>query len=720
MPPNLTEVRIEYETASLNSNSTDDTFGNLWSVDSGGNLDQPIVGWEVGPSEGVWQGRFVEFNSPTDLQALQGRDIAIILYNATDGSAPGEVVFFDDITFTACYEDTGQIIVKKETDPAGSPQIFTFQASWTGSDFDLSDGQSEHSGALAPGTYSVSELPVSGWTQTSATCDDGSSPGSISLQAGETVTCTFYNEEDPGQIIVKKETDPAGSPQIFTFQASWTGSDFDLSDGQSEHSGALAPGTYSVSELPVSGWNQTSATCDDGSSPGSISLQAGETVTCTFYNKEVIDDDAYIIVRKQVSPAGATQKFKFQASWLGNGQESYDFELSGGQSKQSAVLTPGTYSVSELPVSGWNLAGVTCSDGSSPANISLQAGETVTCVFHNVNASCDQVLANTQLDIVEFGDGTGTAEPWSVIIPIVYYIDDPAYAYDGYSLILEDGDSGDPDPTIDMFAQGFLMPDDLNEISVEYMRAMLDSNPNDDVYGELWLLDDDWVLHLDDPDNYFVGSWTVAESEAVWAKQSIVSSDPSFLNKMAGKKMAILFFNITDGGGATEAEKEWVLFDDVNLYACTQAHGEIFMPAIMHDYGVPVEVDPICTPPNENPFDQWHSNRGLVQTSAVCNSTLSNVDLADYYTFVPDASGQHTLHLTDLPAGTQWSSMIFFDTDSPSYVPGPTDGDCRIGTSGAGDKQVTCDLNEGTGYFVKVSSGSTPVAGSYTMKITKP
>ncbi|MDX1416040.1 MAG: hypothetical protein R3293_17720 [Candidatus Promineifilaceae bacterium] len=629
MPPNLTQVRIEYNTASLTSNAADLTFGNLWTVDSNGNLDQFIVSWSIGPSEGVWQSRFVEFTNSSDLQALQDKNIAIIIFNQTDGIAPGETVFFDDITLTACYEDIGEIIIEKQTDPPGSPQKFKFQASWLG------DGSEAY--------------------------------------------------------------------------------DFELSHGQSHQSGALSSGTYSVSELPVAGWNQTSATCDDGSSPGSISLQAGETVTCTFQNAQV--NDSYIIVMKQSSPAGSSQKFEFQASWTGA-----SFELSDGQSIQSPALSPGTYSVSELPVSGWKLVGATCNDGSNPASISLQAGETVICVFQNVKTTCDQLLANTTIDIVEFGDGTGTAEPWSVIFPIVYFTDDPNLAYDGYSLILEDGDDGDPDPNIDMFAQGFVMPEDLTEISVEYFRAMLDSNVNDEAFGELWLLDDDWVLHLDDPGQYFVGSWTVTESEAVWARESIFSNDPAFLNKMAGKKMAILLFNITDGGGATEAEKEWVLFDNVNLYACTQPRSEVFLPTILNKYGIPVEVDPICTPPSENPFDQWNSHRGFVQTDAICTSTLSNVDIADYYAFTPTESGDHTLSLTNLPPNTEWSAMIFFDTPSPSYVPGPTPPEnyCRIGTPGAVDKQVTCHLDKNVPLFVKVSAGSTPVPGQYTMSISGP
>jgi hypothetical protein len=712
VPSNLTQVTIKYYTKSLDSNTTDDAFGHLYTVDANGVLDQLLGGWEVGQSPGAWQLQTVPITDPAALQPMEDQVLAIVLLSDTNASAPNELVLFDDIEFTACSEDApdSYIIVKKQTDPDGASQKFTFNPSWSASNFQLSDGQSKQSGPFAPGTYSVSELPVSGWTQTSATCDNGSNPGSISLQAGETVTCTFHNKEDPGQIIVKKQTDPDGASQKFTFDPSWSASNFQLSDGQSKQSGDLAPGTYSVSELPVSGWTQTSATCDDGSNPGSISLQAGKTVTCTFHNKKVADADAYIIVWKQTGPAGTSQKFTFVPSWTSN------FQLADGDSKISQALSPGTYSVKELPQTGWKLTGATCSDGSNPANISLQAGETVVCVFRNLKASCDQVLENTKMDVVELGDGTGTVEPWSIIFQKVYYTNDPNLAYDGYSMVLVDGDPPDTSPEIDMFGQGFVMPDNLTEFSAEYMFATLGTNLGDEAYGELYLLDDDWTLHWPD-ENYFVGRWTVAESQGAWARQTITSNDPSFLNKMAGKKVAILLYTDTDG----DDPKEDVFFDNVMFTACSKAEpfgGKIFLPSIMKDYGQ--ATGPICRESNENPLDQFNSNRGLVQTGATCSGKLSNVDIKDYYAFKPSKDGNHTLWLTNLPEKTQWSATMFVDADPYPFAPGSADGKCFTSQPGHGDKEVVCNLKKGNDYFVRIDSGSTPIAGSYKMKITAP
>ena len=149
----------------------------------------------------------------------------------------------------------------------------------------LSDGQQNDSGFLAPGTYSVAETVPSGWTQTSSSCDDGSSPGSISLQAGETVKCTFNNAQN-GQVIVKKMM--VGGTDSFSYSGTPSGS---IAVNNGTISQAVAPGQYTSIEAAKAGWALTGISCDDGNSSGStgtrtasFNVEAGETVTCTFTN----------------------------------------------------------------------------------------------------------------------------------------------------------------------------------------------------------------------------------------------------------------------------------------------------------------------------------------------------------------------------------------------------------------------------------------------------
>src|SRR4249919_3094214 len=94
---------------------------------------------------------------------------------------------------------------------------------------------------------------------------------------------------DRGTIIVEKQTIPDGDQTDFDFVAGpnyepdQLGT-FSLSDGEQKVLGNLNSWVWSVAESTPEGWKLTSATCSDGSSPGSIGLAPGETVTCTFVN----------------------------------------------------------------------------------------------------------------------------------------------------------------------------------------------------------------------------------------------------------------------------------------------------------------------------------------------------------------------------------------------------------------------------------------------------
>ncbi|MFC2027921.1 hypothetical protein ACFLU3_04460 [Chloroflexota bacterium] len=101
---------------------------------------------------------------------------------------------------------------------------------------------------------------------------------------------------EPGVIIVEKQTDPDGATQSFEFSTSYS-PNFSLADDETNNSGPLTAGTYSVSEINIpAGWDLTSATCDDGSDPSAISLDAGETCICTFTNTAVEDLDINVVL----------------------------------------------------------------------------------------------------------------------------------------------------------------------------------------------------------------------------------------------------------------------------------------------------------------------------------------------------------------------------------------------------------------------------------------
>ena len=338
-------------------------------------------------------------------------DIECSVENANDGtpsydetSATIELAAGEDWTCTFTNTKDANIVVDKVTDPVGDDAEFDFDASWLGtnpilgeSDVKLTDAATPFdSGDLDPGIYTVAELDETGWDLTGATCvssigDDPEDPDSISLQAGETVTCTFTNTKD-ANIVVDKVTNPSNLTTEFDFDASWLGtnpvlgeSDVQLTDAATPFdSGDLDPGIYTVAELDETGWDLTGATCassigDDPEDPDSISLQAGETVTCTFTNTE----RGTITVAKQTLPDGDPATFNFTGASTAT--------LSDGQSS-TVDVAPGEHFVTEdlIAAVGWDLTGIDCDDADSGGDIgtgtttfNVDPGEDVTCTFTN-------------------------------------------------------------------------------------------------------------------------------------------------------------------------------------------------------------------------------------------------------------------------------------------------------------------------------------------------
>ena len=267
-------------------------------------------------------------------------------------------------------EKDANIVIVKQTDPDGDTTAFNFNRSY-GGDVLLSDGESNDSGDLDPGTYSVSEDVPAGWDLTSAICSDGSDPSSISLAAGETVTCTFTNQKD-ANIVIVKQTDPDGDTTDFNFNRSY-GGDVLLSDGESNDSGDLNPGTYSVSEDVPAGWDLTSATCSDLSNPAAISLQAGETVTCTFTNRK-----RGMVTLHKLTNGVDNNTMTWNFSLDGQGVSETDSSPPTTVDFGGAKLVPGqTYTLCETGIpAGWTLEWKvdTNNDGTPDTTIPFSAG----------------------------------------------------------------------------------------------------------------------------------------------------------------------------------------------------------------------------------------------------------------------------------------------------------------------------------------------------------
>jgi beta-propeller repeat-containing protein len=208
--------------------------------------------------------------------------------------------------FVSTCGGSGTIVVRKQTLPAGSSQSFAFMTSY-GPGFSLSDGQSNTSGPLPAGPYSVSETVVAGW-DASASCSDGSPPSNIGLSAGETVTCTFVNTKRGLARVVKTVNGAAPSGgQSFAFElrqgasATSAGTILESKSATAANGGVIdfattlvRATTYALCETVMPGWMTTLAppfyvvynpSGDNSTVCTDFTVQPGETKSFAIDNK---------------------------------------------------------------------------------------------------------------------------------------------------------------------------------------------------------------------------------------------------------------------------------------------------------------------------------------------------------------------------------------------------------------------------------------------------
>ena len=345
------------------------------------------------------------------------------------GTAVIDVDFGEIITCTYTNtQQTGSITIVKDAVPNGSTN-FTFTDTIPGCTVGPLDDDSDPAllnqvtcTDVPAGQYTVTEGdPAPAFDLTDLDCDDANSTqtgdatalaarqATIDLEAGESVTCTYTNTKR-GTITIVKNT--VGGNDTFDYDSdpelpSPADADGEFSiltvggTGQAVFNN-VAPGDYDVDELTLpTGWDFTSLTCSDeadltgGSTVAgdvaSISLQAGESVTCTYTNTK----RGTIIVEKQTVPDGAPGSFTFTGTAAGTIADNGTIVVSN--------LVPGTYTSTEADPSAifFSLTSIVCNDGGSatPSTVSinpdgaggtatfeLDPGETVTCVFTNTKS----------------------------------------------------------------------------------------------------------------------------------------------------------------------------------------------------------------------------------------------------------------------------------------------------------------------------------------------
>ncbi len=325
----------------------------------------------------------------------------------------------------------GSITIIKDTVP-DDPQDFAYTSTLPGFEtFTLDDDGNETDPGpfrsltvdVAPGEYRVTEvLPVDEFDLTALVCVDPSGNtttdlatglAAINLAASESVVCTYTNTKQApaGTLIIEKDTIPNGStPFSFTPGGFNSGDAFVLDDDGTalpnpNSMSFPVPGdvALTVTETTVTGFVLSDIVCTNAAGPipaarvtvnipsVTVTVLDDEVVTCVFTNRQ----QGRIIIRKNTVP-NDPQDFLFIAA--GSGLSNFLLEDDGNEmvapfNSQTFNVLPGDYRVQEqLPVPGFELTSLTCIDPTNNttttlatglAAITLNAGETVECIFTN-------------------------------------------------------------------------------------------------------------------------------------------------------------------------------------------------------------------------------------------------------------------------------------------------------------------------------------------------
>lgn len=272
-----------------------------------------------------------------------------------------------------CNIPQGKLVVQKTTLPVGDTTTFSITASGTGTILNGASGTitdtTDYEYTVTPGTYSVVENILSGWGQTSNTCTN------VTVANGETKYCTIENKKLPILTVEKVLNGTPVSLSTFSFVVD-SGSPISFETDGSNNILVIPGAAYSITETnPGASYNVAySAGCNG-------TLDYGQTATCTITNTEY----GKLTIIKNANPSGS-QSFDFTTAGTGLSDFSLldNDDVFGSNTKIFSNLLPGTYSVTENTLYGWDLNNVTCSDGSLNTSINLSAGEDITCTFTNL------------------------------------------------------------------------------------------------------------------------------------------------------------------------------------------------------------------------------------------------------------------------------------------------------------------------------------------------
>jgi uncharacterized repeat protein (TIGR01451 family) len=267
---------------------------------------------------------------------------------------------------------------------------------------------------VQPGTYTLAETALAGYTASAWSCTAGTLTGSsLVLTSGQTATCTINNNDiAPMLTLVKTVTnDNGGTATTASVTLSATGPTTisGLSGAPAVTNAAVNVGTYTLAETALAGYTAGAWSCTAGTLTGSsLVLSAGQTATCTINNNDIAP--ILTLVKTVTNDNGGTATTA-SVTLSATGPTTIS-GLSGAPAVTNAAVNVGTYTLAETALAGYTAGAWSCTAGTlTGSSLVLSVGQTATCTINNNDIAPRLTLVKT---VTNDDGGTATTASFTL------------------------------------------------------------------------------------------------------------------------------------------------------------------------------------------------------------------------------------------------------------------------------------------------------------------
>ncbi|WP_206447925.1 LPXTG cell wall anchor domain-containing protein [Agrococcus sp. KRD186] len=300
---------------------------------------------------------------------------------------------------------------------------FTLMATPTGGGAAVIDGTDTDSAAgstlasvVAPGTYTLSESSLAGYTGGTWSCVGGTIAGDVvTVAEGAAVVCTVVNDDEPAQLtLVKDVTNDDGGTlgdDAFTLTATSGSTTISGITGSGAVTNAeVSAGTWTLGETAVPGYLMTGVACWTDATEttaitvidGAIDLANGASAYCVIANDD--QPGTLELVKEVVTlDGGDAEPGDWTLTAVGP-----TTPLSGAGGFAATEVDAGAYVLSESSgPSGYEPGAWVCEGGALTGDtVTVPLGGTVTCTITNDDIAPTLTLVKTVVT-----DDGGDADP---------------------------------------------------------------------------------------------------------------------------------------------------------------------------------------------------------------------------------------------------------------------------------------------------------------------